>query len=94
MDKCCRTCRHLFDGLCYHPEMSTEEFDVYTEYVETLFDMGNVIEAVDECFPDIDERITEDIVATVARVLKNNLPTGEMNFSPADIREFYCSLYE
>lgn len=84
MNKCCRTCRHFENGLCYHPEMSTEEHDIYSEYVEPLFDN--------------DPRSKNDhvnvIVDAFKDFLKDNLPVGKMNFSPADHREFYCSLYE
>lgn len=83
MNKCCRTCKHFSNGLCYHPEMSTEEHDVYSEYVEPLFE--NVTHANSD---------TERILDFFMSYLKDNLPVGKMNFSPADHREFYCSLYE
>ena len=83
MNKCCRTCKHFSNGLCYHPEMSTEEHDIYSEYVEPLFDKLN---------------LKNDLMMGVTDIFKNylkdNLPVGKMNFSPADHREFYCSLYE
>ena len=56
--------------------------------------MGNVIEAVDECYPDVEQDTRESIVATVATVLKNNLSVKETRFSPADSWEFYCSFYK
>lgn len=83
MNKCCRTCKHFENGLCYHPEMSTEEYDIYSEYVEPLFE--NVTHANSD---------TERILDFFMSYLKDNLPVGKMNFSPADHREFYCSLWE
>ena len=83
MDKCCRTCKHFSNGLCFHPLMSTEEIDVYSEYVEPLFDGIN----------HIDSSLMK-IMNTIEDYLKDNLPVDEMHFSPADHREFYCSLYE
>lgn len=93
MNKCCRTCHYFSGDKCYHPE-TLEEHDIYTEYIENLFDMGNVIEAVDECYPDVEQDTRESIVATVATVLKNNLSVKETRFSPADSWEFYCSFYK
>lgn len=83
MNKCCRTCRHFENGLCFHPLMSTEEIDVYSEYVEPLF------ERLDPRFD-----LVKDVVDLFNDYLKDNLPVDEMHFSPADHREFYCSLYE
>ena len=83
MDKCCRTCKHFSNGLCHHPAMSTEEYDIYSEYVEPLF----------EGITSSNE-FAEHILDLFKNHLKDNLPVGKMNFSPADHREFYCSLYE
>lgn len=83
MNKCCRTCKHFSNGLCYHPEMSTEEYDIYSEYVEPLFE---------GLHPK--NTLTRDVMDVFKNYLQDNLPVGKMNFSPADYREFYCSLYE
>lgn len=63
--------------------MSTEEYDIYSEYVEPLFEG---ITLTDE--------FAGRILDIFKNHLKDNLPVGKMNFSPADHREFYCSLYE
>ena len=83
MDKCCRTCKHFSNGVCYHPEMSTEEHDIYSEYVEPLFDKLN-----------LKGNLLVNVTDVYKNYLKDNLPVDEMHFSPADHREFYCSLYE
>lgn len=94
MNKCCRTCREYEKGLCYHPDMMTEEYDIYTEYVEQFFDMGEVDEAVEEEFDDrVSEDLRDEIIATIRTILKNNLPVGAMHFSPRDDREFYCKFW-
>lgn len=83
MNKCCRTCKHFSNGLCYHPEMSTEEYDIYSEYVEPLFD---------GLHPN--NYLMREVMDVFESYFKDNLPVGKMHFSPADYREFYCSLYE
>lgn len=83
MDKCCRTCKHFENGLCCHPEMSTEEYDIYSEFVEPLFD---------GLHPN--NYLMREVMDVFESYFKGNLPVGKMNFSPADYREFYCSLYE
>ena len=83
MNKCCRTCRHFENGLCFHPSMSTEEIDVYSEYVEPLFEGITIT-----------DEFAGRILELFKTHLKDNLPVDEMHFSPADYREFYCSLYE
>lgn len=55
----------------------------YSEYVEPLF--AKMVQS---------DYYVEQIFNLFNEFLKDNLPVGKMNFSPADHREFYCSLYE
>ena len=94
MNKCCRTCREYGDGICYHPDMMTAQKDIYSDYVEEFFDMGNVDEAVEEEFEDqISENLRDEIISTIRTVLRNNLSVETVRFSPKDDDEFYCKFW-
>ena len=94
MERICRNCKHYYDGLCFHDEMSTRDVSIYDEYIENPFDMGYVTEAVMEKHENLEEDLIVSIIETVQDYLKNNLPRGPMNFAPKDDREFCCKFYE